>query len=176
MRANKKSISLRQQGLALIMSLVILLVLTLLGVTSMNTSNLQLLMTSNSQYQTSALNTAEQAIIAAQNSITNYVAQDTGSTPPVGYSVMTANTNGIDVTEYDWGSGNAASVDSNTQYIIEHAGLKPLDSASLAWYKLQGQATEGDNVYVYRITARAETSRGAARFLQSVFVTLQEPD
>jgi len=164
----------KQRGLALIMSLVILLVLTLLGITSMNTSNLQSLMTSNSQYQTSALNTAEQAIIAAQNVVNTYIAQPAGTTAPTGYSVMAANTNGIDVYSFDWSSSAAASLDSNTQYIVEYAGATPLDSASLAWY--QDQGISGDKVHVFRMTARAETSRGAARLLQSVFVTLDEPD
>ena len=49
----------RQAGAALFMALIFLLILTLLGVFGMNVSRLENLMAGNTQFQTTALNTAE---------------------------------------------------------------------------------------------------------------------
>ena len=156
-----------QRGLALIMSLVILLILTLLGVTSMNTSNLQTLMTSNSQYQTTALNAAEDVTRTAEAAVEAYVA---GGTQPSGYSVMTGS--GKDFSNYAWPDAEVATVGSS-KYVIEYTGITPLNSASLAWRQSQG--ISGSNVSVFRITTRTTASRGAVRYLQSIYVTIDAP-
>jgi Tfp pilus assembly protein PilX len=51
-----------QQGAALFMALIMLLVLTILGVFGMNMSRLENLMAGNAQFQTTALNNAEYAL------------------------------------------------------------------------------------------------------------------
>jgi len=56
-----------QSGVILILSLIILLVLTMLIVGSMNSTNTQVLMTGNTQYHTQALNDAETAIRLVQS-------------------------------------------------------------------------------------------------------------
>ena len=58
----------RQQGAALVVGLILLLVLTLLAVSSMNTSTLELTMASNVQYHQNAFQAAETGIdIAIDN-------------------------------------------------------------------------------------------------------------
>jgi len=163
----------QQRGLALIMSLVILLILTLLGVTSMNTSNLQMLMTSNSQYQTSALNTAEEVMASAQDVVNTHIA--TGSTTqPTGYYFMGVNAvDEIDLSTFNWDGANVGTVGS-AKYIIEYSGNTTINAASLAWRQSQGIA--GDTVSVFRITVRAPASRGAMRYVQTVFVTIDSPN
>lgn len=160
---------LRQQGLALIMSLVILLVLTILGITAMNTSNLQLLMTGNSQYQTLALNTAEDVIRTAEDFVQDYV---TGvqALPANGYYDLATDAE-VDLSSHDWTNDSVASGSSN--YVIEYAGDQNLDSASLAWR--QNNGISGDTVSVFRITARTPTARGAVRYVQSIYVSLESP-
>jgi len=161
----------RQRGLALIMSLVILLVLTLLGVAAMNTSNLQLLMTGNSQYQTTALNTAEGVIRDAENFVASYV-NGTATLPASGYYDLPGGASPIELNGFDWSSANVVTSGSS-QYIIEYTGDTNLDSASIAWRQSNGIA--GSTVSVFRITARSPASRGAMRYVQSIFVTLQSP-
>lgn len=162
----------KQRGLALIMSLVILLVLTLLGVTSMNTSNLQSLMTSNSQYQTSALNTAEEVMVAAEAVVNAHIASGS-TTRPTGYYYIGANAeNEIDLSSFNWDGANVGTVGS-AKYIVEYTGDTTINAASLAWRQSQGIA--GDTVSVFRITARAPASRGAMRYVQTVFVTIDAP-
>lgn len=160
----------RQRGLALIMSLVILLILTLLGVTSMNTSNLQTLMSSNSQYQTSALNVAENVANIAQAAVTTYVS---GGAQPSGYTYI--GSGGVaekDLSSFTWPDAEVATV-GTSKYIIEYAGAMTIDSASLAWR--QQNAISGDQVSVFRITVRSPASRGAMRYLQTIFVTINQP-
>jgi len=162
----------KQRGLALIMSLVILLVLTLLGVTSMNTSNLQTLMTNNSQYQTSALHSAEEVVIAAEAVVNAHIASGT-TTQPTGYYYIGVNAeNEIDLSSFNWDGTNVASVGS-AKYIVEYTGDTTINAASLAWRQSQGIA--GDTISVFRITARAPASRGAMRYVQTVFVTIDAP-
>ena len=172
-KITKLNTSHQQRGLALIMSLVILLILTLLGVTSMNTSNLQMLMTSNSQYQTSALNSAEEIMQSAQDAVNAHIASGS-ATQPTGYYFIGANAeNEIDLSSFNWDGANVGAVGS-AKYIIEYTGDTTINAASLAWRQSQGIA--GDTVSVFRITARAPASRGAMRYVQTVFVTIQAPN
>lgn len=172
-KITKLNIPQQQYGLALIMSLVILLVLTLLGVTSMNTSNLQTLMTSNSQYQTSALNSAEEVMASAQDTVNAHIASGS-TTKPTGYYYIGATAeNEIDLSTFNWDGTNVGTVGS-AKYIIEYTGDTTINAASLAWRQSRGIA--GDTVSVFRITARAPASRGAMRYVQTVFVTIDSPN
>lgn len=163
--------NMRQQGIVLIMSLVILLVLTLLGVTAMNTSNLQLLMTGNSQYQTTALNIAEDTIKNAEDIVEGIVA---GAAKPANgyYDIAATPADEIDLANFDWDASKVVT-DGASRYVIEYTGDHTLDSASLKWR--QSQNILGDKVYVFRITARSPATRGAVRYVQSIFVTLISP-
>ena len=89
-----------QQGAALIMSLVILMVLTILGIASMNTSNLQLLMTNNAQYQTVALSQAELTVRVAETLLDKVIA-GTETIPANGYyNVTPGNDTPIDLSNF----------------------------------------------------------------------------
>lgn len=59
----------RQQGAALFMALIFLLILTILGVFGMNVSRLENLMAGNSQFQTTALNNAEYTLARAERDL-----------------------------------------------------------------------------------------------------------
>jgi len=166
--------SIRQQGLALIMSLVILLVLTLLGVTAMNTSNLQLLMTGNSQYQTTALNIAEGVIRIAEDEVAGLVGVTGATWPTSGYYDISGSGSLKDIfSNVDWDDSTQVATEGSSQYIIEYTGVQTLDSASAQWR--QDNGIIGDDVSVFRITARTPSTRGAVRYVQSIFVTLKAP-
>ena len=162
-----------QQGAALIMSLVILMVLTILGIASMNTSNLQLLMTGNAQYQTVALSQAELTIRVAESLLDDVIA-GTETIPANGYyNVTPGNDTPIDLSGFAWDATTSVEAAGNSNYIIEYTGNKTLPPESLAWRQLQGIA--GDSVYVFRITARSPAGRGAMRYVQSIYVTNLSP-
>ena len=164
----------RQQGAALIMALVILVVLTLLGIGSMNTANLQILMTGNSQYQTVALSTAEQAVREAELLVDGIVA---GAAPPGktdGYHNVAGGDPEIDLSNFTWPANETAdSAQAGSNYIIEYSGQKSLPPTTFKY--INGNPIAGDNVYVFRITARTLASRGAVRLVQSIYVTLNSP-
>jgi len=165
----------RQHGAALIMSLVILVILTLLGIASMNTANLQLLMTGNAQYQTVALSRAEQVIREAEDVVDAMVA---GGAPPAitdGYHNITAgNDPEVDLNNFSWPDNKTgSSAVANSKYIIEYSGGKSLPPTTFKF--INGKPIAGDNVYVFRITARTLATRGAVRLVQSIYVTIDSP-
>lgn len=73
-----RSLSQRQEGMALIVVLVVLLVLTLLGVASTDSGNLQSIMTRNNQLRIEAFNASNTEIEAR---IDDYRAAATGTIP-----------------------------------------------------------------------------------------------
>ena len=165
----------RQHGAALIMALVILVVLTLLGIGSMNTANLQILMTGNSQYQTVALSTAEQTVREAELLVDGIVA---GAAPPSkadGYHNVAGGDPEINLTGFTWPADETAdsATQAGSKYIIEYSGQKSLPPTTFKY--INGNPIAGDNVYVFRITARTQASRGAVRLVQSIYVTLNSP-
>lgn len=168
----------RQQGVVLIMSLVILLVLTLLGVAAMRSSNLQIVMSGNSQFQVEALSRAEATIRAGETLIEGLL---TGTLPPTGYyDISPTSTSGAvaidDFINYAWvttpGPGQNAIAPpgiNDSAYVIEYTGDKPVPG--------EGVSSEipGGRVYVFKITARSTSSRGATRRIQSIYVTENSP-
>jgi hypothetical protein len=81
----------RQNGTALVMSLVILTILTILGMASMSTSSLEVKMSGNAQATTQARSAAESGLDAMVNSITQLDPTTT-----------------VGPTLYNYGAGNAS--------------------------------------------------------------------
>lgn len=166
----------RQRGAALIMSLVILVILTLLGVASMNTANLQTLMTGNAQYQTVALNTAERAIREAEVLVDGIVAGTPAPAKTDGYHNVAGGDPEVDLANFTWPDNETADADASlgdSKYIIEYSGSKSLPPTTFKY--INGKPIAGDQVYVFRITARTIATRGAVRLVQSIYVTLDSP-
>lgn len=164
-------------GVALIVSLIILLILSILGVQSLQTSTLEERMAGNFRDNKIALEAAESALLAGEAWIANL------TVPPVEDDV---GTNGV------WTFGkanikdptfwaNATSVVTGLtgltrqpSYVVEYRGVTP--TTSLAGGK--GPAEGGGNtssppnpdLYNYRITARGlGGSRNSEVILQSHF-------
>lgn len=68
---NNCSLHIKQQGAALIVALILLIALSLLAVSSMNTASLDLIMTGNEQYRVRALAAAEAGIAQASKYLNN---------------------------------------------------------------------------------------------------------
>ena len=96
----------REHGMALIMSLVILIILTLLGITAMGTASLEEKMSGNTQEGTRALEVAESGL---QSSLSDPTQLDLNNAPPVKYSingrVTEVTTTYLQVTDPPRGSG-----------------------------------------------------------------------
>lgn len=174
-----------QSGSTLIISMIILILLMLLGVTAMKTSDTQFQLAGNLQFEDSAMNNAETAINAAETAMANgtHPIADPGFTTayvsangPVTAGLYPTSS-GIDPFTLDWtgagGNGNNYSVQAlgGQNYVIE---LMSTNSRLVgSGQTIGGRPSSGCNqVNTYRITARGTSARGATKFVQSFYSVL----
>ncbi len=175
----------RQQGIALIMALVFLMLLTIIGVTAMTTTSLQEKMAGNVQNKNSAFQAAESALRVGENLIDTWTPLTTPNfnANTAGYYLPAAATSAPVWNTVDWSScpgtpqviclpnDTIAKVQTQPAYIIEQlaqisgsggtdslvAGFKPPPETS-------GTAT------LYRVTGRGTGSTdNALALVQSVY-------
>jgi Tfp pilus assembly protein PilX len=180
----------RQNGAALFMALIFLLILTILGVFGMNLSRLENLMAGNSQFQTTALNNAEYVLARGEKDIEDIA--KSGSVPFSAWSVddqyYTVGTTDITGTtpvetpkDLVWPftsemvslpdlNGDGTADEGSGKYVIENAGLDNSKGED-ASYSGTINPLPGAVVQVFLVTAQSESSRGAKRIVQSVVVT-----
>jgi type IV pilus assembly protein PilX len=160
----------RQRGASLVISLIILGVLALIGVSAVMVANTQFRMSANLQLQTQALSGTENALAAAETWLLDNFASP---------AFATAGTiNGIfptpqadDPRTLTWSDSNSRPVDAagNQRYRIElYIANRPLPSNSITTQAAYGAAAPTPFVNVYRITARG-SSQGAIRIVQTHF-------
>ena len=159
----------RQAGAALFMALIFLLILTLLGVFSMNVSRLENLMAGNTQFQTTALNNAEYTLARGIEDI--QLVEFSGLAYPTtdGYHAA----GDIEPSDLTWGfTKKTVSLPdgSSGEYVIINAGTDNDDGEDNSYSGVITPAP-GAIVQVFLITAKSESSRGAKRIVQSVVVT-----
>lgn len=186
----------RQKGATLVIALLVLVLIMMIGITAISTSNTQFKLAGNLQFEDSAMNNAEAAITTAEQWLstgTNYtnaafagggptVDPDPGSnaaTPQLlpwttVATVRTArNTQPFSMT---WGDANSVSVGGNTsqRYYIELMSRNNrLQGSSQI---VGGRTSSGCNqVNTYQITGHGVSARGATRFVQSFYSVLSCP-
>lgn len=175
----------RQNGATLVIALLILVLIMMIGITAVSTSNTQFKLAGNLQFEDSALNNAEVAITTAENWLATTPAatgyNDPGfaaynvATPqllPTGYlAALVAPANSpLSMT---WGNTNSLAVGgSNAQrYFIELMSRNSRLQGSSA--VVGGRASAACNqVNTYLITARGVSARGATKFVQSYYSVL----
>ena len=143
----------KQNGIILIFTLVILLLLSLLGLTSAKTSRLQFLMTSNTQYQTLSLANAEDKLSQAEGELQSLRCDYEPLTPGTSYNDISLK------------NGVAANI-SGTELIDKDSDGDYCDCE-------QGSATCGVScileVYVLHVDDTSSSVRGAKRVVESTF-------
>lgn len=184
-----------QSGSTLIISLIILIILMLLGVTAINTSDTQYKLAGNLQFEDSAMNNAETAVSTGEAWIAGSVAgvpsyQNAGFTyatscsdthdlaNPVNIYALNITTPCLtslfgDPLTMTWDDGNSLTVSGNTnqRFIIELMSINNTLLGSSAGSG--GRSSSGCNkVNTYRITARGVSARGATKFVQSYYSVL----
>ena len=173
--------SLQQRGAALITSLIILLVLTVLGVSAMSTSSLEELMAGNLRDQNLSFQAAEAALQDGERYIDSW-----GGTPPAATSsgtnsgVYTQDEFGLyELSAFDttnvWANGVATVYGADTGIAISNLG----EVAALPMYIIEEEdfvakdasfraQTQREGAYYYRVTARGVgASSNAVTLLQS---------
>lgn len=173
----------RQQGATLIVALVVLLLIMMLGITAITTSNTQFKLAGNLQFEDGAMNNAEAAVAAAEQWLstgTNFsnsgFATYSGATPhlhPIGHLAgLVAPAN--DPLTMVWSDSNSVQVTGNQRYLVE---LLSLNNRLRTSSQVQGGRTSTgcNQVNVYAITARGQSARGATKFVQSIYSVLSCP-
>ena len=161
-----------QKGAALVVSMVMLLVITVIGVAVMGGSRLEWLMANNSHLQTDAYRNAEIALNAGLSSMTNPpVSLPSPPSPVITLPLQDL----IDVNR--WSDGTIASIPVATPtgsaaYFVEYLGCgeyQPI-AAHLSFINnncTDLPATAFVFAYVYRVWALGTDGKGAARILQT---------
>lgn len=164
----------RQRGAALVVSLIILIMVAILGISGMRVASTLVKQAGNVQFQNAAFNQAETAVASISSWLytgTNFrnagfttYAAGTPHIYPTGY--MT--TNGIDPLTMTWTDTNSLAVDAaGTQRVVVEkvAAGKVLAGSSLG---VGGLASSGcKQVDLFRVTGRGTNARGTVKLVQT---------
>lgn len=174
-----------QRGAALIVSLILLLVMTLLGLAAMNSSILQGFMSASQQEQTTRLARAEDFLLEGEFEVEQLVVNGVGTTicPVRGgpccpvddcyVNLEVDPTQAFDVNDLDTDflGGDALAAGG---YLIEYMGQFLVPGESVA----EGGGLEDSLIHIFRVSARSVpgNERGGLRIVQSLYVTLDGPN
>lgn len=171
-----------ERGSTLVISLIVLIILMLLGVAAMNTSDTQFKLAGNLQFENLALNNAETAIVTAEALLADgstykhpgLILARSGATPafyPIGTLGSDALTTAMTMTWDDSNSAKLGDSDTDQRYLIET--LSTGESLPI------GNQCNGcrpnascNRVNTYRIIARGASKRGAVKFIESYYSVL----
>jgi type IV pilus assembly protein PilX len=165
-----------QRGVSLIVALIMLIVLTLIGVSSMNTAIVELKMAGSAQQQSIALNRADEMLRVGEDEIIDIVTTPAAfdfSAPGDGYYVTADD---IDVADIHWAGQGLKSIDGAKEgdtYVTEYLGPTTIPGESRK-VSTDGRVI-GGAVHTFRITSRSATGKGALRLVQSIYVTSAPP-
>jgi type IV pilus assembly protein PilX len=165
-----------ERGMVLVTSLVILLIITMLALSAVQSTSIQELISRNQRDSNLAFNAAETALVEAEsviNAMTS-VAYGTSANPKI-YDARTAAAF-FNVSSDTWGSdyanattSNVAVVASQPVYIIEHVRTVVSDEDRLNIDNI-GQNPNTCCTQMFRITARGTGGTDAAQVeLQSTY-------
>lgn len=161
----------RQKGAALIVSLLLLVVMTILGLSVMRTVTLEEKMAAHTFDRSLSFQSTESALREAEAYVKNNSPAPTGSTCTAATGVCGMLASGperwLDPDFDTWKSATAVAngaISITPEYIIEYMGN--------TFPCLPGDLTAGSNCKRYRITARSNAGDDrAAVMLQSIYAT-----
>lgn len=191
----------RQAGATLVIALLILVLIMMLGITAVSTSNTQFKLAGNLQFEDGAMNNAEAAVTAAENWLatgTNalnpaFTAVAAATNPDPGSSVATPEllprttvvsiraARDVSAFSRNWSTTAPANLFSRAvggndtqRYYIELISLNNrLQGSSQV---VGGRPSSGCNqVNTYLITGRGASARGAVKYVQSYYSVLNCP-
>ena len=169
--SNSRSLS-KQKGMALFISLIMLLLMSVIILHGARSSTLELLLGNNAQHTAQALMRAEDSVVAGESLIElDYV-----GAPTVDFSASQSDgiyiVGEIDVDTVDWTAYVAERIgagDAFREYILEYLGPVTATGGSLS----VGAGMASDTRYLYRVSGRGASSRGSARLVQTVSATAE---
>jgi type IV pilus assembly protein PilX len=161
--------SANQRGMVLIISLIMLMVVTMIGLSSARISVLEVLMGANTQNSVESLMVAEDSALSGEIKIT----EEFGGAPTYDLSVATDDGLYLDenivIETVDWSSMTTEietrDGQQDREYIIEYIGPRTVPGSSLAI----GTGKTSDIRYLYRVSGRGNSERGSARVVQTIY-------
>ena len=162
----------KQSGVTLVVSLVILVALTILGVTSMQATRTEISMAGNLRESGIAFNAAEAGLSNAEKFTANAVSKSVFADPTKGlYSKTDEDPDYF--ADATWVAAQTATttlpyVTEQPRFIIKYLGDRSQNDAAAANIGGYGSGQPGKTVSNFRITAKAFGQTGnSARYVQS---------
>lgn len=166
----------KQQGAALFVSLIMLVIMTILGLSSVQTTSLEERMSRNARDSNLAFQAAESAAIDAISQVSALVADGGFPNPAAGLYVAAAPGAPQPWEAVDWASesnlivapSNIAGLFRPPKYIIERVTENGPDDGSEMVVTNYGEDTGGASSVIYRITTHGTGGTEAARVMIQV--------
>ena len=158
----------QQQGVALFMALVFLLIMTLLGMSGMNMARMENLMAGNNQFQTMTLSKNELALREIEAVILDITEDGKPDFPDFKLANEYYNAGEIRTVTPDWSQVDHARTADGSLYVVEYEPVTWLGN-SARW-----QGTEL-TAHLFKITTRTTLGRGTRRTTQIIYATTRAP-
>jgi type IV pilus assembly protein PilX len=165
-----------ERGAALVVSLVLLLIMTIIGISAMNGARLEVSMAGMMQREEVALRGAERTLTTAERYTENMI----GAFDDVARGHYMPEDE-LDVSDTVWSEPDIVSLvqsdvpelSLDDEFVVEYLGEMTLPGSTL---NDGGDAPiPGDKVNAYRITTRTETDGKAVRIVESIYTKLYNP-
>jgi len=162
----------KQSGSTLMVTMIILILIMLLGVAAINSSDMQFKLTGNLQFEEMAMNNAETAVNAAERWL-----ETVAATQPSASSVVDLSSWNNSIETMTWDNSNSTRVigadgtaNDNQRYVIGYVSTNasPLAGIGLNCFDPANEHNF-DCVNTYVITGRGESGRGAVKFIQTYY-------
>ncbi len=173
----------RQQGAVLIVSIILLVVMTLLGLYLSQTGILEMRMSENAASRSIAFQRAETARSQVEKAVNPTKDPSTGLAYLLSrnsgvldcqkegagyYAAISANATGcsrLDLKKMNWDNTDSQALSGNTRYAVEYLGTDCI-AQELLGNEMGGA---GEEVYVFRIITRGTEDAGGAVTIQSIY-------
>ncbi len=167
----------QQKGISVLVTMVMLLVLTLIGVSSMKTATVELKMAGSMQQEGLALNRAEEALRVGETDVDAIIADPTAYDFAAAGDSYYVNADAVDVQQIDWAAqgitAQQAGANASDVFVTEYLGAKAIPGESIK-ISTDGKII-GGAVHTFRITTRSATGKNAVRLIQGIYVSDDAP-
>ena len=159
----------RQDGVVLVISLIMLTVLTMIGLSSARISGLEVMMGVNTRDSVASLMLAEASAFAGEQRILN----DFSGPPTIDLTVDADDglylDQNINIDTVDWAL-LASEIEvrvgePSREFIVEYIGPQTVPGRSLG----VGLGTIDDKRFIYRVSGHGGSNRGSARVVQTIY-------
>lgn len=156
-----------ERGSTLVISLIMMIVMMMLGVMAVNTSDTQYKLAGNLQFENMAMNNAEVAIDTATRWLETNAAIAPSAVPVAGINPLTMTWTNSDAISSVQVIGPDGTPNDNQRYVIGYVSTNPVPTAGVGLVCPDPKGEQNYNcVNTYLITARGQGGRGATKLVQ----------